>query len=47
LRQPIRQAGRKCVELLVALLTGQPQAQSRVLLAPELIVRQSSGSPER
>ena len=43
LRQPIRQAGRKCVELLVALLTGQPQAQSRVLLAPELIVRESSG----
>ena len=39
--QPIREAGRKCVEMLVALMRGQPPAQ--VLLEPELIVRQSSG----
>jgi DNA-binding LacI/PurR family transcriptional regulator len=42
-RQPIRQAGRKCVETLVALLRGQEPAEPQVLLPPELIVRQSSG----
>ena len=42
-RQPIRHAGRKCVEILVALLQGQVPAETQVLLPPELIVRQSSG----
>jgi|SRR5579859_1093360 len=41
--QPIAEAGRKCVETLVALLRGQDQQPTRVLLPPELIVRQSSG----
>jgi DNA-binding LacI/PurR family transcriptional regulator len=41
-RQPIREAGRKCVEILVALLEGKTSAQRQVLLSPELIVRQSS-----
>jgi DNA-binding LacI/PurR family transcriptional regulator len=41
--QPIRAAGRKCVEMLVALLRGQPPPEARVLLLPELIIRQSSG----
>jgi DNA-binding LacI/PurR family transcriptional regulator len=40
--QPIRLAGRKCVEMLVALLGGQSLPQRRVLLQPELIVRASS-----
>ena len=42
--QPIRLAGRKCVEMLVSLLTGQAMTERRVLLQPELIVRQSSGA---
>ena len=42
--QPIRLAGRKCVEMLVSLLTGQAMAERRVLLQPELVVRQSSGA---
>jgi DNA-binding LacI/PurR family transcriptional regulator len=42
--QPIHLAGRKCVEMLVGLLTGQALPERRVLLQPELIVRQSSGA---
>jgi DNA-binding LacI/PurR family transcriptional regulator len=41
-RQPIREAGRKCVEILVALLEGQSPPDTHVLLLPTLIVRQSS-----
>lgn len=40
--QPIREAGRKCVEILVALLEGQSPPDTHVLLPPTLIVRQSS-----
>lgn len=40
-RQPIREAGRKCVDLLVELLAGRAPAQPQVLLAPELVVRAS------
>ncbi len=40
-RQPIRQAGRKCVEILIAMLEGQEVCEQQVLLAPELIVRAS------
>jgi DNA-binding LacI/PurR family transcriptional regulator len=40
-QQPIREAGRKCVELLVSLLAGRAPAQPHVLLAPELVVRAS------
>jgi DNA-binding LacI/PurR family transcriptional regulator len=41
-RQPIREAGHKCVELLIALLEGKAPAQRQVLLKPELIVRASA-----
>jgi len=41
-RQPIREVGRKCVEMLVALLEGRAPSERHVLLKPELIVRQSS-----
>jgi DNA-binding LacI/PurR family transcriptional regulator len=41
--QPIREAGRKCVEMLVTLMRGQTPSQTQVLLEPELMVRQSSG----
>ncbi|MEP7355793.1 MAG: LacI family DNA-binding transcriptional regulator [Anaerolineales bacterium] len=42
--QPIRLAGRKCVEMLVGLLTGEALPERHVLLEPELITRQSSGA---
>lgn len=41
-RQPIREAGRKCVGILVKLLTGETPAERRVLLQPRLIVRASA-----
>jgi DNA-binding LacI/PurR family transcriptional regulator len=41
-RQPIREAGRKCVEILIALMKGDPSQKYQVLLQPELIVRASA-----
>ncbi len=41
-RQPIREAGHKCIEILVALLEGQTPVEQQVLLPPELIVRASA-----
>jgi DNA-binding LacI/PurR family transcriptional regulator len=41
-RQPIRQAGRKCVEMLVARLEKRPLQDEHILFTPELIVRESS-----
>jgi len=42
IRQPIRAAGRKCVEILVALMKGDQPQEHQVLLQPELIVRTSA-----
>jgi len=42
IRQPIREAGRRCVELLTKTIDGQPLAERHVLLMPELIVRASA-----
>jgi len=41
-RQPIVEAGRLCVEILVAMLAGHKQEQRQVLIAPQLIVRASA-----
>ena len=41
-RQPIPEAGRKCVEILVSLMKGEEPAEPRVLLLPELITRASA-----
>ncbi|MCS7010658.1 MAG: LacI family DNA-binding transcriptional regulator [Anaerolineales bacterium] len=41
IRQPIAEAGQKCVDILVGLIEGKPLAQRQVLLAPKLIVRAS------
>ena len=41
-RQPIREAGRKCVELLVELMEGRQPPTLQVLLPPRLIERASS-----
>lgn len=40
-RQPIAEAGHKCVEILIALLEGSQPIQRQVLLLPRLIVRAS------
>lgn len=42
IRQPIRDVGRKCVEVLVALMEGKTPAERQVLLQPELLIRRSS-----
>jgi DNA-binding LacI/PurR family transcriptional regulator len=41
-RQPIREAGRKCVETLVSLMKGEEPSERHVLLKPNLIVRSSA-----
>jgi DNA-binding LacI/PurR family transcriptional regulator len=41
IRQPIREAGRKCVEILVALMEEKEPKERQVLLQPQLIVRAS------
>ena len=41
-RQPIREAGRKCVDILIARIKGDSSPQHQVLLQPELIVRASA-----
>jgi DNA-binding LacI/PurR family transcriptional regulator len=38
-RQPIREVGRKCVEILIALVRGEQPKERQVLLQPQLIVR--------
>ncbi len=42
IRQPIRLAGRKCVEILVNLMDGNMPEERHVLLKPKLIVRASA-----
>lgn len=42
IRQPIAEAGRKCVEMLVTCLEGKPLAEKQVLLTPRLILRASA-----
>ena len=41
-RQPIQDAGRKCVEILVSLMKGELQDKQHVLLNPILIIRESA-----
>lgn len=42
IRQPIRLAGRKCVEMLVALMDGCVPEERHILLKPKLILRASA-----
>ena len=42
IRQPIRLAGRKCVEMLVSLMDGNSPEERQVLLKPKLILRASA-----
>jgi DNA-binding LacI/PurR family transcriptional regulator len=42
IRQPIREAGRKCVEILVSLMKDEQPANTQVLLPPTLIARASA-----
>jgi DNA-binding LacI/PurR family transcriptional regulator len=41
-RQPIHEAGRECVEILVALMKGNQPSKRNVLLKSELILRDSA-----
>ncbi|HEX2990207.1 MAG TPA: substrate-binding domain-containing protein, partial [Anaerolineales bacterium] len=41
-RQPIHEAGKKCVEILVSLMKGEVPSKRRCLLTPELVVRASA-----
>ena len=41
-RQPIPEAGRKCVEILVSLMKGEEPPERHVVLAPELVLRASA-----
>jgi DNA-binding LacI/PurR family transcriptional regulator len=42
IRQPIRLAGRRCVEILVSMMDGELPEERHVLLKPKLIVRASA-----
>lgn len=42
IRQPIREAGHKCVELLLSLVEGKPIKEKQILLPPVLIERAST-----
>jgi DNA-binding LacI/PurR family transcriptional regulator len=42
IRQPIRLAGRKCIEMLVSLMEGKQPEERHVLLKPKLIIRASA-----
>jgi DNA-binding LacI/PurR family transcriptional regulator len=41
-RQPIHEAGRKCVEVLVSLLKGEEPVERHILVSPKLIIRASA-----
>jgi DNA-binding LacI/PurR family transcriptional regulator len=41
-RQPIREAGRKCVEILISLMKGDEPDEQHVLLDPDLVTRASA-----
>lgn len=42
IRQPIREAGRKCVEILIERMKGVQSQSHQVLLQPELVIRSSA-----
>jgi DNA-binding LacI/PurR family transcriptional regulator len=42
IRQPIHEAGRKCVEILVSLMKGEEPLDRYVLLTPKLVLRESA-----
>lgn len=45
IRQPIDEIGKRVIEMLVALLHRQPLSERHILIAPELIIRDSSCRP--
>ena len=46
LRQDFTEAGRRCLQLLVALIENRDSAMS-VKIAPQLVVRSSTGRPRK
>jgi DNA-binding LacI/PurR family transcriptional regulator len=45
IQQPIPEIGRQIMDMLEALLRGQPIAHKQVMFTPNLIIRQSAGPP--
>jgi DNA-binding LacI/PurR family transcriptional regulator len=43
--QPIYKIGGMVCEMLIQLIQGKPLDEKHIVLKPELIIRQSSGSP--
>jgi LacI family transcriptional regulator len=41
-RQPLREVGRACVEILVRIIKGEPVEHRQIVMPPELIVRGST-----
>jgi DNA-binding LacI/PurR family transcriptional regulator len=41
-RQPLREIGRACIEILIRLIKGEPVEHRQILMTPELIVREST-----
>ncbi|MBN2469248.1 MAG: substrate-binding domain-containing protein, partial [Anaerolineae bacterium] len=46
-RQPICEIGGRLTEMLLQIIEGRPPAETQILLAPELIIRESSGQPRK
>ncbi|GAB4574382.1 MAG: LacI family DNA-binding transcriptional regulator [Anaerolineae bacterium] len=46
-RQPICEIGGQLTEMLLQIIEGQPPARRQIMVAPELIIRESSGKPRR
>ena len=45
IRQPIYQSGENLAEMLIQLVNHESPVQTGVLLAPDLVIRESSGQP--
>lgn len=46
-RQDFIAVGRRCIELLVARIEGEPDESFRAVVLPELVIRQSTSRPDR
>ena len=45
IRQPIQNIGHQLVDMLIAIIRDKPLVSRQILIEPELIIRESSGSP--
>jgi LacI family transcriptional regulator len=47
IRQPIYTIGEQLTEILIKVIANEPLKETRILLRPELVIRESSGPPRR